>query len=464
MAYGTATVPRVDKIVGPGNQYVAAAKALVAADCAIDFYAGPTEIVIVSDKGNPEWIAADLIAQAEHDPHARAILITTNRRLALEVARAVDARRCPRRDPRANRWRGTAASSSPPGRQEAIDLANRAAAEHLVCDDDRFADARARGGIDFRRTVHGPGRRRLRDRIEPRPADQRRSAISGRPPHGRLRAHLDRPADDAKGITEPGADGHDARSPGRPRGARAIDRGAAAMTYVRPAGSRRSAAAAPQREHRRVLGGRARGYPPDFRRRRGVLPDYSALSRECAEYLGVREAQLVLTNGLDEGLLALTVSAFGVMQVADGLPEAIVPTPAFEMYSVFVKAAGGRVVAIPPKADFAFQTKEICDAVTDRTRILFLTNPEQSNRPADSARRHPRNRALPAERSDDRPRRGVLRLLRRNIPARDRRAPERRHRTDVRQGPRPGGPACRDASSATLIGSKRSARRSLPTA
>lgn len=104
-------------------------------------------------------------------------------------------------------------------------------------------------------------------------------------------------------------------------------------------------------------------------------PDYSALSRECAEYLGVREAQLVLTNGLDEGLLALTVSAFGVMQVAGGLSEAIVPTPTFEMYSVFVKAAGGRVVAIPPKSDFVFQTKEVCDAVTDRTRILFLTNP-----------------------------------------------------------------------------------------
>ncbi len=106
-----------------------------------------------------------------------------------------------------------------------------------------------------------------------------------------------------------------------------------------------------------------------------VYPDYSALSRECAAYLGVREAQLVLTNGLDEGLLALTVSAFSMMQIADGLPEAIIPAPAFEMYSVFVKAAGGRVVSIPPRAGFAFQTREVCDAITDRTRIIFLTNP-----------------------------------------------------------------------------------------
>ena len=82
LAYGTASVPRVDKIVGPGNRYVAAAKALVAADCGIDFYAGPTEIVIVATRGPAEWIAADLIAQAEHDPDARAVLITPSRALA----------------------------------------------------------------------------------------------------------------------------------------------------------------------------------------------------------------------------------------------------------------------------------------------------------------------------------------------------------------------------------------------
>jgi len=104
-------------------------------------------------------------------------------------------------------------------------------------------------------------------------------------------------------------------------------------------------------------------------------PDYAALSRDCAEYLGVRETQLVLTNGLDEGLMALTVNAFSVVPVADARPEAVIPTPAFEMYSVFVKASGGRVVSIPPNPDFSFQTQKVCDAVTDRTRIVFLTNP-----------------------------------------------------------------------------------------
>ena len=147
LAYGTKTVPRVDKIVGPGNQYVAAAKALVAADCAIDFYAGPSEIVVASDHGNADWIAADLIAQAEHDPQARAILITTKRQLARRVARAVAAQ-MPATGPARESLARNGGIIIAADRQEAIDLANRAAAEHLVCDDDRFAaSVRAAGSI-----------------------------------------------------------------------------------------------------------------------------------------------------------------------------------------------------------------------------------------------------------------------------------------------------------------------------
>ncbi len=91
LAYGTATIPRVDKIVGPGNKWVATAKSQVAGDCAIDFYAGPTEIVIVAASGRPAWVAADMVAQGEHDPDARAILITWSRPFAERVARAVAA-------------------------------------------------------------------------------------------------------------------------------------------------------------------------------------------------------------------------------------------------------------------------------------------------------------------------------------------------------------------------------------
>jgi len=133
LAYGTATVPRVDKIVGPGNRYVATAKALVAGDCAIDFYAGPTEIVIVSGRFNPKWIAADLVAQAEHDPEARSIFITCNRRLAAAVARAVAAQQAGR--PIAERSLATnGAIVVTRSDAAAIDLANRLAPEHLVVD------------------------------------------------------------------------------------------------------------------------------------------------------------------------------------------------------------------------------------------------------------------------------------------------------------------------------------------
>jgi len=138
MAYGTETVPRVDKIVGPGNRWVAAAKALIAADCGIDFYAGPTEIVIVSSRGPAAWIAADLIAQAEHDPDARAVLITPNRRLAERVATEVD-KQTPSDGPARPSLRSHGGVIVTRTITEAIELANSSAAEHLVVDDDRMA-------------------------------------------------------------------------------------------------------------------------------------------------------------------------------------------------------------------------------------------------------------------------------------------------------------------------------------
>ena len=133
LAYGTATVPRVDKIVGPGNRYVAVAKALVAGTCAIDFFAGPTEIVIVAGTGRADWIAADLVAQAEHDPDARSIFITWNRTLAGKVARAVASQQTGR----AIAERSLAANGAivvTRSGLDAIELANRIAPEHLVVD------------------------------------------------------------------------------------------------------------------------------------------------------------------------------------------------------------------------------------------------------------------------------------------------------------------------------------------
>jgi histidinol dehydrogenase len=131
MAYGTRTIARVDKIVGPGNRWVSAAKSLISADCGIDFYAGPTEILIVTASGPADWIAADLLAQAEHDPDARAVLITTNRGLAERVAAAVD-QQMPVTGPARqsiSRHGGIIVCRS---MAEAIELANAAASEHVV--------------------------------------------------------------------------------------------------------------------------------------------------------------------------------------------------------------------------------------------------------------------------------------------------------------------------------------------
>jgi histidinol dehydrogenase len=133
LAYGTARVPRVDKIVGPGNRFVAAAKACVASDCAIDFYAGPTEIVIVAGGGRADWIAADLVAQAEHDPDARSIFVTWSRALAGRVSRLVDGLAASR-DIVKRSLASHGAIVVTRSADDAVALANRLAPEHLVVD------------------------------------------------------------------------------------------------------------------------------------------------------------------------------------------------------------------------------------------------------------------------------------------------------------------------------------------
>lgn len=148
LAYGTTTVPRVDKIVGPGNAYVAAAKAQIAADCGIDFFAGPSEIAIVSSDGAPEWLAADLIAQAEHDPDARAILFTPRRSLALAVATQIERQLLgvPAAAAALRRNGGIVVTAT---LDEAIALCQRLAPEHAVCDSNAVALRLTRAGTVF---------------------------------------------------------------------------------------------------------------------------------------------------------------------------------------------------------------------------------------------------------------------------------------------------------------------------
>jgi histidinol dehydrogenase len=133
MAFGTETIGAVDKIVGPGNVYVTAAKIAVSHETGIDMPAGPTEIVVTSEHGDPTGIAADLVAQAEHDPEALAVLITTRAELAEEVALEV------KRQAQGNAIAGEAIAAQgfafvTKTVEEAHELTNRLAPEHLTVD------------------------------------------------------------------------------------------------------------------------------------------------------------------------------------------------------------------------------------------------------------------------------------------------------------------------------------------
>jgi histidinol dehydrogenase len=134
LAYGTASIAPVSKIVGPGNAYVAAAKRLVFGQVGIDMIAGPSEVLILADNtGNAGWIAADLLAQAEHDASAQSILITDDVVLADEVEKAVESqlKTLPRKDVASASWRDFGAIILVPKLGDAITLVDRLAPEHL---------------------------------------------------------------------------------------------------------------------------------------------------------------------------------------------------------------------------------------------------------------------------------------------------------------------------------------------
>jgi len=145
LAYGTATIAAVDKIVGPGNAYVAAAKRAVFGTVGIDMIAGPSEVLILAGNGaNPDWIAADLLAQAEHDTAAQSILITDDAALARDVERAVEAQltTLPRAEVARASWRDFGAVIRVATLGDAVPLIDRIAPEHLeIIGDD--ADALA---------------------------------------------------------------------------------------------------------------------------------------------------------------------------------------------------------------------------------------------------------------------------------------------------------------------------------
>ncbi len=155
LAYGTDTIRPVSKIVGPGNAYVAAAKRVVFGQVGIDMIAGPSEVLIIADRtGNPDWIAADLLAQAEHDVSAQSILITDDAPLAAAVEKAVESqlKTLPRASTASQSWRDFGAIIMVGQLDDAIALTDRLAPEHLEIaaeDPERFVARIRNAGAIF---------------------------------------------------------------------------------------------------------------------------------------------------------------------------------------------------------------------------------------------------------------------------------------------------------------------------
>ncbi len=145
LAYGTEKIDRVNKIVGPGNKFVTTAKKLVSFDCAIDFLAGPTEALVISDDGNPPFIASDLLAQAEHDPDASVVLVTTSKKLAKEVESELKERS--KKNVVAKASLKNAVAFVTGSREQSVEIANAIASEHITVPKHYLSEITSAGSI-----------------------------------------------------------------------------------------------------------------------------------------------------------------------------------------------------------------------------------------------------------------------------------------------------------------------------
>ena len=240
LAWGTATIAPVAKIVGPGNAYVAAAKRLVFGKVGIDMIAGPSEVLVIADRtGNAAWIAADLLAQAEHDVNAQSILITDSAELAGEVERAVAAQLAtlPRADIARASWEDYGAIILVKQLEEAIALVER---HRRRASGDHDRGSGSAGGQDpqCRRDLpgrpHAGGDRRLCRRIQPRAADGAFGAVLVGLERARLHeADLD-PEMRAGAVARAGPGGDHAGQGRRPRCPCALGRTASQPAMNKP--------------------------------------------------------------------------------------------------------------------------------------------------------------------------------------------------------------------------------------
>ena len=355
--------PRADRIVGPGNIYVAAAKKLLAGEVGIDFIAGPTEILIIAAEGEPAWIAADMLAQAEHDVDASAILLTTSKRLATAVAKEIErqlatlptaavARKVDRREQR-DHSRAIARRSrrnQQPLRAGAPQHSGREPARPGSGTPAAFSSARQPGSGG-----------RLCVRPESCAADlgcgaPARRTFGGRLREGDLRAGSQRgalrrlaPAITTLARAE-GLEAH-ARSRGgrasmskRPRPREAVLRDGAVLAADRRA--RGQAAARLQREHGRLLAESHRVPAAAARSRAGSpsIPNTSKRSAISRHTSACAESEMLLTNGTDEAIQVL------INTYVDDDDEVIILRPSYAMYTFYAEVAGAQIREIDYRA------------------------------------------------------------------------------------------------------------------
>ena len=400
MAYGTETLVCVDKIVGPGNLYVTAAKRLVAFDCAIDMLAGPTEIVVTSELGDPAEVASDLVAQAEHDPEALAIFITTRDSLASAVL--AEAKRQSRDNPIAREAlerNGLAIVAS--SVDEAHAITNRIAPEHLTVDATIDLDwvrnggsvfigrwsaqplgdyisgpnhtlptggmARVRGGLsvyDFVKviTVQEYSAQALRTLGPPATLLAEAEGLVGHADAIRTRLQRGGP------VAEPATALHPV-----PR-ARVLQM----KEYHPPLGSRdalrldfneNTLACSPM--VREVLGRISAGELTRY-------PEREPVEATVAAHLHLAPEQVALTNGVDEAIHVLFET---FLEAGD---ELLLPVPTYTMYEVYASATDARVVTVQSAENLQFPYERLLASITPRTKVIAIANP---NSPSGSVAR-----------------------------------------------------------------------------
>ncbi len=398
LAFGTESIPRVARIVGPGNAYVAAAKKLVSADTAIDFVAGPSEIAIVAQTGNPKWIAADMLAQCEHDVNASALLLTCSRQLASEVQLEVAAQleNLSTRNIAEQSINANSAAVVCESIDQAFEFVNALAPEHLSIEEQEWLDKVQNAGSIFiggysteaaGDYASGPnhilptsGLASLRGGLSSADFVKVISVQQLSPQALKNLAPSVTTLARAEGL-EAHARSIEVRLNSQSRSAVVSD-----LTGLQP-----NLAVKNMRPYSPPSQGRADKMRLDFNENTvgcspqvidairkltdsnviSMYPEYSQAQNKIAKFFGVGTEQMVFTNGTDEAI-SLLVDTF----IEPG-GELIVMSPSYAMYRFYGELGRAKIVEVEydAKRQLVFEVEKLLVAINQNTAAIFLANP-----------------------------------------------------------------------------------------